>query len=200
MRDERFSNAGKFVDTGKFLDAGRLLPVAMLLAFSMVIQAQEGGRPPGDSGKDASSPIPPAIQAEHKELHEKLRAVAQLGGSTSSAATEVEKLLEPHFVKEERLALPPLGLLSDLSAGRMPRDSAAMIRLTDDLRREMPQMLAEHKQVVAALLRLEKAALSENKPEGAAFAKALTSHAALEEQALYPSALLVGRYLSEKKK
>ncbi len=82
MRDEKFSDAGKFLNTGKFLNAGRLLPVATLLAFSMVSQAQEGGRSHGGSGKDARSSIPPAILAEHKELHEKLRAVTQLGGST----------------------------------------------------------------------------------------------------------------------
>jgi hypothetical protein len=171
-----------------------------LLAFSVVSHAEDGSRSHGGSDKNANSSIPPAIQAEHKELHEKLRAVTKLGGRTGSAANDVEKLLKPHFVKEEQLALPPLGLLTDLSAGRMPRDGTAMIRITDDLKREMLQMLAEHKQVVAALQRLQEAAQAESKPDGVAFAKTLTAHATLEEHVFYPSALLVGRYLSEKKK
>ena len=177
-----------------------LFTATTLLASSMASHAEEGGRLSGSAGKHPSLLIPPAIQAEHKELHEKLRELTCMRGRTGNAAIEVEKLLEPHFVKEEQLALPPLGLLADLSSGQMPPDSAAIIRMTDHLKREMPQMLAEHKKVVAALQQLQEAANAEDNPQGVQFAKALAAHAALEEQVLYPSALLVGRYLNEKSK
>jgi hypothetical protein len=64
--------------------------------------------------------------------------------------------------------------------------------MTDKLRAELPQMLAEHKLVVGALRRLAAAAKQEKKPEAARFAEALRLHALSEEQILYPAALLVG--------
>lgn len=171
-----------------------------LLAASFFAQAEGAGEPHREPTSTVVSFIPPAIQAEHQELHERLRQLTSAGGTTGSAAMTVEKLLAPHFVKEEQLALPPLGLLSDLAAGRSPHNSAAIIRMTNALKQAMPRMLEEHKQVAAALQRLQTAAETERNPEAIAFAKALAAHAALEEQVLYPSALLVGKYLSEKKK
>ncbi len=178
----------------------KLFAAMILLASSVASQSEDSGGTHGAASQSPGSRIPSAIQAEHAELHEKLRELTRSGGKTGNAANDVEKLLKPHFVKEEQLALPPLGLLADLSNGRMPGDSTAMIRMTDQLKREMPQMLAEHKKVVAALQRLQEAAEAEGKPQGVQFAKALAAHAVLEEQVLYPSALLVGKYLNEKRK
>ena len=72
---------------------------------------------------------------------------------------------------------------------------AEAIRLTDKLEAQLPQMLAEHRDIVAALERLVEAAEAESKPEHAHFAKKLMAHARVEEQVSYPTALLIGRYL-----
>lgn len=144
---------------------------------------------------DPERAIPSSIQAEHKELHAELAKAMRAGGKTGAAAKEVEKLLAPHFSKEEQYALPPLALLSDLAAGKRPADSAGIIRMTDRLKADMPQMLREHKEISAATQRLRKAAQEERKPGAAAFADGLLAHAKQEEQILYPSAILVGEYL-----
>lgn len=171
---------------------------ATLLLVSMAVQAEGGGNSAAyGSGKEAGARIPSSIETEHKALHEQLHRVRQAGGKTGQAAADVEKLLKPHFDKEEQFALPPLGMLPGLAAGRVPGDSADIIRMTDQLKKELPQMLSEHRQVVAALGRLQAAAQAENKPEGIAFARALSDHAAQEEQVLYPAALLVGAYLKQ---
>ena len=62
---------------------------------------------------------------------------------------------------------------------------------------ELPKMLAEHREIVAALERLEAAAHAAGKPEHARFAEKLKVHARTEEEVLYPAAILVGRALEE---
>jgi hypothetical protein len=138
---------------------------------------------------------PPSLKAEHDELHGELARAARSGGRTGEAATAVARLMHPHFVKEEEYALPPLGLLSALSSGKIDAEMAAVLPLTDKLARELPQMLAEHKAIVAALERLIAAATAEAKPEYAHFAEKLMAHARAEEEVAYPAALLVGRYI-----
>jgi hypothetical protein len=139
--------------------------------------------------------IPQSLKTEHDELHADLKRATKAGGLTGAAAVEVARLMHPHFVKEEEYALPPLGLLADLAAGKTSQGMADVLPLTDRLARELPTMLAEHQQIVAALQRLREAAASEQKPDIAAFADRLMAHAQTEEQVAYPAALLVGRYV-----
>lgn len=93
--------------------------------------------------------IPHALKVEHDELHEALVRATQAGGRTGEAAKAVAKVLHGHFVKEEAYALPPLGLLSALSQGKFEPGMAEVLEMTDRLEAELPQMLAEHKEIVA---------------------------------------------------
>jgi hypothetical protein len=70
--------------------------------------------------------------------------------------------------------------------------------MTDKLEGELPRMLAEHKDIVAALEKLIEAAVAEKKPEQARLAEKLVLHARTEEQVSYPAAILIGRYLKLK--
>jgi hypothetical protein len=139
--------------------------------------------------------IPATLKAEHEELHNELVRATKAGGRTGEAAKAVAKVVHPHFVKEEEYALPPLGLLSALAKGKLEPWMAEVLKLTDKLEAELPQMLAEHKEIVTALQRLAEAAKAEDKPEYALFAEKLMAHALAEEQISYPTALLIGRYL-----
>lgn len=139
--------------------------------------------------------IPASLKTEHEELHEALARATKLGGRTGEAAKAVAKVLHPHFIKEEEYALPPLGLLAALSKGELRAEMADVIEMTDKLETELPQMLAEHKDIMASLKRLIEAATAENKPEYVDFATKLMTHALTEEEVSYPTALLIGRYL-----
>lgn len=139
--------------------------------------------------------IPPALKAEHEELHGELVRATKAGGSTGEAAKAVAKLMHPHFVKEEEYALPPLGLLTALSKGKIESGMAEVLKMTDKLEAELPRMLAEHKDIVMALQRLVEAAKAESKPENVRFAEKLMAHARTEEEVSYPTALLIGRFL-----
>lgn len=142
--------------------------------------------------------IPRPMKIEHDELHAELVKATKAGGRTGDAARAVASVLHPHFVKEEEYALPPLGLLAKLIEGDVELEMADVLKMTDKLEAELPQMLAEHKDIVAALSRLVDAAKDENRPEIAQFAEKLMAHAQTEEQVSYPTALLIGRYVKSK--
>lgn len=139
--------------------------------------------------------IPGSIQEEHRELHQALAKVLALGGKTGEAAKAVEEALHPHFLKEEEYALPELGLLQPLAAGKVTPDMRAVAAMAERLEADLLEMLAEHKRIGARLEILAEAAREENRPEGVAFAEALLRHARTEEEVLYPAAILVGKYV-----
>jgi hypothetical protein len=158
-------------------------------------------------------PIPYPLKVEHEELHDGLKSAIKSGGKTSEAAKEVANILHPHFVKEEEYAMPLLGLLSILAKDTMveekgeqseskatniePQIRDAAISMADKLVKDLPHMLEEHKDIVAALDKMKSAALMENKPEHAHLAEKLILHARNEEDILYPAAILVGKYLKK---
>lgn len=139
--------------------------------------------------------IPPPLKVEHKELHADLVRATKAGGKTAAAANAVARVLHAHFVKEEEFALPPIGLLSLLARGKVDKEMHSVLAMTDRLKAELPDMLEEHKVVVAALKKLITAAKREKKPEHAHFARKLMLHAKTEEDVLYPAAILIGEYL-----
>lgn len=142
--------------------------------------------------------IPRPMKIEHDELHADLVKATKAGGQTGDAAEAVAKVLHNHFVKEEEYALPPLGLLVALSEGKFEMGMAEVLNMTDKLEAELPTMLSEHKDIVAALNKLIEAAKAEAKPDIVHFAEKLMLHAQTEEQVAYPTALLIGRYVKLK--
>ena len=139
--------------------------------------------------------IPESLKLEHEELHNQLANATRVGGKVAEAAKLVAQTLHPHFVAEEEFAIPPLGILPQLVEGKVDEDMKEILKMTDRLKAELPQMLEEHKAIVAALDKLVKAAQEENKPEFAVFAEKLKLHAKTEEEVTYPTALLIGEYL-----
>ncbi len=142
--------------------------------------------------------IPRPLKIEHEELHERLRKATKETDELGEAARAVAELMHPHFLKEEEYALPPLGLLRDLAGGRVTPDMKEVLGLTDRLKADLGQMLAEHKSIVAALERLSGAAKKAGKREYAEFAEALMLHAQTEEEVSYPTSILIGEYVREK--
>lgn len=82
----------------------------------------------------------------------------QAGGEFGELAETLARLMHPHFVKEDQIALPPLGLLAALAHGDATPEMAGVLALTDQFEAEIPAMLAEHQAIVDALQRLRDAA------------------------------------------
>jgi hypothetical protein len=140
----------------------------------------------------AALAIPAAMKAEHDAIHQRLVRATKAPGRTGEAARELARVLHPHFVREEQIALPPLGLLAPLARGEFTTEMAAVLPMTDSLRVELPRMLEEHKAIHAATARLAEVAAVESNAEAEDLALTLAGHAEAEEQLFYPAAVLVG--------
>lgn len=189
------------------ISSGFLLAAMLgIIALAVSVTATAGGHAALDSSQAAGGappateasmkfPVPDSLTAEHAALHAELEQIIHTGGKTGQAAQAVAAVLQPHFVKEEKYALPPLALLGDLASGNVSPGMAAILPLTDELKRSLPEMLAEHQQILAALHHLSAVAKAEHKPDAERFAHELIHHAQTEEQITYPAAILVGEYV-----
>lgn len=139
--------------------------------------------------------IPSSLKEEHDELHLSLVKFTKLPGKTGAAAKELASVLHPHFVKEEKYALPILGLLPALAEGKASDEMKPAIAMADTLKQEFQQMISEHKDIVVAVEKLHKAAKAEKRTEVVRFTEELKLHAKTEEEILYPTAILIGEYL-----
>lgn len=151
---------------------------------------------PGQAGHAAAQKsgltIPQSLQSEHEEIHEALVAATRAPGAVGAAAKELAAVLDPHFERENEIALPPLGLLAPLAAGETPAGMQEALAMSDALRKELPRMLEEHKRIRAATGKLLTAAREAKASVHEQFAETLAAHAQTEEEILYPAAVLVG--------
>lgn len=138
---------------------------------------------------------PASIHAEHLEIHAALERATREPGKVGAAARELQRLLDPHFRREEEIATPPLALLAPLSRGTVTPEMRAVLPLTDALERELPRMLEEHRRIGAAREAFEAAARRARRPDDVRLAETLAHHARQEEEVLYPAAILVGRFV-----
>jgi hypothetical protein len=136
--------------------------------------------------------IPQSMRTEHAEIHQALLAATRKPGRVGEAARDLATILHPHFVREEEVALPPLGLLEPLARGERDTSMEAVLPMTDALRAELPAMLRQHVDIAAAARRLEAVARDEKDPEVEKLARTLQAHARSEEEIFYPAAILVG--------
>ena len=136
--------------------------------------------------------IPESMRLEHGEIHAELVRATQGPGTVGDAARELARILHPHFVREEEIALPPLGLLAPLARGEFAPEMTEVLAMTDALRTELPRMLDEHREIRAATRHLGEAARAEGNMDVAHLAEKLALHAQSEEELFYPAAILVG--------
>ncbi|HEX6249861.1 MAG TPA: hemerythrin domain-containing protein [Gemmatimonadaceae bacterium] len=136
--------------------------------------------------------IPGSMRVEHAEIHRSLVAATQAVGAVGQAARELEERLAPHFMREEQIALPPLGLLEALARGESSPEMRSVLPMTDSLSSEWAQMVREHEAIGAAAVRLEQVARETGNADVERLAQGIQLHAKTEEEIFYPAAILVG--------
>lgn len=165
------------------LGAAALLGPALTLPAA--VSAQEHGQPAGFA-------VPVPLRAEHAQIHQALEEATRAPGPVGEAARALARVLHPHFVREEQVALPPLALLRPLAEGRAEPWMREVLAMTDSLRDELPRMLREHVAIGAAARHLEQVAREADDAKVEELARQLQLHARSEEELLYPAAVLVG--------
>lgn len=172
--------------------AKRNLASALAVAVFLAVATAAAVRFGEERMKDSAMSIPRSVQLEHHAIHAELEDATRAPGRVGAAAAALAKVLHPHFVREEEIALPPLGALAPLAAGVMPARTAEILAMTDALKQELPRMLEEHTQIRAAVDALRAAARAEGSARFEQLAEQLALHAQTEEEVLYPAAVLVG--------
>jgi hemerythrin HHE cation binding domain-containing protein len=138
---------------------------------------------------------PLSLRREHEELHADLARAGQVPGRIGEAARAVARIMHPHFLREDEYAMPPLSLLARLAKGPVTPDMAAVLPLIARLKEELPLMIEEHRAIMGAVRELAVAAESEADDKYIRFAADLMVHAQMEEEVLYPAAILVGEFV-----
>ncbi len=142
--------------------------------------------------------MPDSLRVEHEQLQADLEQAIRIGGRIGEAARALESLLRPHFRREDDNVFLGLGLLQSVAQGKVTPGMHEIVVMADRLKRELPEMLAEHDQVRKALERLGQEATKEGRPQVAYFAAKLLHHARMEEEVLYPAAIVLGEYLKSR--
>ena len=143
---------------------------------------------------------PSSLTEEHRELFRELRELASEGGEPGKAVKELLAVLEPHFEKEEEAVMPLLGALRPLSGGKVIRNPSEVKSLHKRFSSDYPKMLKEHAQVKKLIERARTAAAKKGKGRVATVMDELEHHAKVEEEVLYPAAMLVGAFARGKAK
>ncbi len=178
------------------------LAVALVMTSGLwsVAAAQEPQPPPAALSVSSSPALaaletPHALRMEDRHLRDELAQALAEPGAVGAAAHEIERILLPHLEHREQSVFRPLGLLNGLARDESGFDAPQAIALTGQIERELPQLVAEHRALYEAVKRLTDAANRERKPQYLDLSDRIWVHMRMEEEVLYPSVVLVGRYL-----
>ncbi|MBI2892329.1 MAG: hemerythrin domain-containing protein [Deltaproteobacteria bacterium] len=142
--------------------------------------------------------IPGSVKAEHDDLHHELRLATEVEGPIGEAARRLAGLMHPHFAREEDYALPPLAALLPIAQDMQPPEPEKVIAMTAKLKATLSVMFAEHRVIADAARALADAAKEAGRPEYVDFAQRILLHARMEEEILYPAAIIAGEILRRK--
>jgi len=142
--------------------------------------------------------MPDSLRVEHEQLRADLEQAIRIGGRIGEAARALQSLLHPHLRREDDSVFLGLGLLHSVAQNKVTPGMHELVAKAEQLKSELPEMLAEHDQIRGALERLGQEATKEGRPQVAYFAAKLLHHARLEEEVLYPAAIVLGEYLKSR--
>jgi hypothetical protein len=139
------------------------------------------------------------LKFQHEEIQEALSCIVREGGRIGDAAKAVAKVVEAHFTKEEELVFPLLDLLQPLAQENLDISIEDTLNLIDKMEANIVVLHDENRRVVIALKPLIEAAKDENRLDYLRFSDRLLLYARAEKEFIYPTAILIGKYLKIKK-
>lgn len=145
-----------------------------------------------------SANIPAALRQGHDQLRAELVRAADESGRIASAAKRVAALCLPHFEHEEVAVFPIFGVLDDLMVGDVRPEMVEILPMISAFRARQEAMEGHHQKIASAVSDLMHAAQSAKSTEFAELAYGLRIHERLEDELIYPSAILIGKYVSER--
>ncbi len=142
--------------------------------------------------KNSMLASPKSLDEEHEELMSSFRECSKKKDETGKAISQLLEVLIPHFEKEQRVVMPLLGSVSSLVSGEKIPNLSEIASAQAPLLKEYDGMFEEHNALRELISRAEKVARREGNEDAVELLKGLAQHARIEEEVLYPSALLAG--------
>jgi hemerythrin superfamily protein len=142
--------------------------------------------------------VPNALRRGHEEARAELVRATMEGGRIAKAGKRVAQLCLPHFEHEEKSVFPVLALLPELERGNVRAEMMEVMPLISDFRAKHDAINDHHQLIVSAVEELLQAAHKEKSREFAEFAYSLRFHEKIEDEVIYPTVILIGKYLQEK--
>jgi len=142
--------------------------------------------------------IPEALRLGHDEVRAELVRATSVPGPIGSAASLVAELCLPHFEREEAHVYPVFGMLREFASGEVRSQWASVLPLVADFKRWNDALDDQHKSIAPALHDLLLAAYKEDNREIVEFTYNLRMHERLEDQVIFPTVLLIGRYVEHR--
>ena len=124
---------------------------------------------------------------EHRALLSMWDSIA----GADSGSVEITSVLRHHFSEEEKQVFPLLAALPMLAADKMPGDRMNLVSLAEQLKGQLGHLSAEH-QLVKSLINQFSWSDEADSARFARFKLALLRHALLEEEILFPAAIVAG--------
>jgi predicted outer membrane protein len=143
--------------------------------------------------------VPDALLRGHDEARAEIVRATTEGGRIAEAAWRVAELCLPHFEHEEKSIFPVLALLPYLQRGNLHPDMMDVMPLISDFSARQDALNDHHQSIMAAIEALLQAAHKEKNREVAEFAYTMRVHEKTEDEVIYPTVLLIGKYLQEKR-
>jgi hypothetical protein len=169
--------------------------LAVVMADAVGARTPRAAAPQTSQTQERTFPFPITLLQEHAELHTGLDTAASLPGETGAAARHVLTLMNRHFQDEQRRVYPLLTLLPMLSKQQVEPWMAELLPMADRLRTDIDEIRRADIEISDALDELKTAAWREGHPEVAFLAERIRHHDMMDEEILYPAALVVGDYL-----
>ena len=137
--------------------------------------------------------VPESLREEHEEFIDGIKNYSTGNDQTGAAVRELLRLLEPHVEKENELVLPLLGALRGLAAGEPLENPGAVMGAYEKYARQYRNMFAEHSPIRQSIKKARRLAKQDGQNGIVETLDALAHHSRVEEEVLYPAALLVGK-------
>jgi hypothetical protein len=143
--------------------------------------------------------VPDALLRGHDEARAELVRATMEGGRIAKAAKRVAQLCLPHFEHEEKSVFPVLALLPYLERGNLRPEMMDVMPLISDFKAKHDALNEHHQSILAAIEALLQAAHKEKNREFAELAYNMRVHERVEDEVIYPTVVLIGKYLQEKR-
>lgn len=142
--------------------------------------------------------IPDALKIGHDEVRAELVRATTTPGRIGEAARRVAGLCLPHFQQEEEAVFPVFRLLPELAAGRVRPEMADVLPLISTFRDRHNSLDRQHQAIGSAVHAMLLAGYREDNREIIEFAYSLRIHERLEDEVIYPTVILIGKYVQER--